>query len=211
EIVDVSVSEVEVTNTNNPDMKTGATYYYVYINGQMLVDTYEYNTLSVVSRETDETHNQSDVEGLYDIVWTKDGDTFNATPNTSGGNLKAMFDIRDGNNNENLHATVSEATSTSITVTGVSIEDINELNMPLKGQINTNNMLFSYDSFSFNTDEKGKITSITFNLVDSISLDKASGLVGKPFQVGDDVAYMGIPYYQNQMDMFVRSFCEKFN
>ena len=70
EIVDVEVREVDVKNSNNPDMYTGATYYYVYINGQQLVDTYEYNTLSVASRDKEENYNQSDIEGLYDIIWT---------------------------------------------------------------------------------------------------------------------------------------------
>ncbi|MBR1622527.1 MAG: flagellar hook-associated protein FlgK, partial [Pseudobutyrivibrio sp.] len=57
EIVDVKVQEVEVANSNYPDMQTGATYYYVYINGQQLVDTYEYNTLAVKSRNTEQMYN----------------------------------------------------------------------------------------------------------------------------------------------------------
>mgnify|MGYP002856566987 CR=1 FL=1 len=211
EIVDVKVQEVEVANSNYPDMQTGATYYYVYINGQQLVDTYEYNTLAVKSRDTEQMYNQSDIDGLYDIVWAKDGDRFNATPSSSGGQLKAMFECRDGNNNENLHATVTAATGSSITVGSLSITDINELNMPLKGQISTNNMRFSYDSFSFDTDEDGQITSITFNLTEVISTDISNALTGKSLQVGDDVDYMGIPYYQNQMNLFIRNFAEKFN
>ena len=211
EIVDVNVKEVEVANSNYPDMHTGATYYQVYINGQQLVDTYDYNTLSVVSRDTDQMYNQSDIDGLYDIVWSKDGDRFNATPSSNGGQLKAMFECRDGNNNENLHATVSSSTGNSITVNNLSITDINELNMPLTGQVTTNNLHFSYDGFTFDTDDQGKITSITFNLKEGISLDVSNSLVGKTFQVGDDVDYMGIPYYQNQMNLFLRNFTEKFN
>jgi len=212
-IVDVSVKETPVTNTNNPDMYTGATYYQVYINGQQLVDTYEYNRLTVVSREPDEMFNQSDIDGLYEIVWEEDGNKFNATPGTSGGELKAMFEVRDGNNNENLHANVQSATATSITVTNLSITDINEFNMPNKGQISTNNMLFSYQSFDFTTDSDGNVVSITFNLAteDAITADVAATLTGRSLQVGDDVDYMGIPYYQNQMNLFLRSFCQKFN
>ncbi len=212
-IVDVKAVETPVTNTNNPDMYTGATYFQVYINGQQLVDTYEYNRLKVVSRETDQMYNQSDIDGLYDIVWEEDGNAFNATPSSSGGELKAMFEVRDGNNNENLHATVSSATATSITVTNLSITDLNELNMPKCGQISTNNMLFSYQSFDFTTDAKGNVESITFNFddADAITSDVAIKLVGRSLQVGDDVDYMGIPYYQNQMNMFLRNFCQKFN
>ncbi len=212
EICDVKVQEVEVLNSNNPEMYTGATYYYVYINGQQLVDTYNYNTLAVKSRDTKEMYNQSDIDGLYDIVWAKDGDTFNATPSSSGGQLKAMFEVRDGNNKENLHATVDAATDTNhITVTGLSITDLNELNMPLQGRLITNNMYFSYNGFSVNTDNTGKITSISFDLVEPIRQDIAAALVGKSFMVGQEVDYMGVPYYQNQMNLFLRNFCEKFN
>lgn len=211
QMVEVSVKETEVLNTNNPDMKTGATYYTVYINGQMLVDTYEYNTLTVTSRDPDQAHNQTDIDGLYSIVWAKDGDRFNATPSTSGGSLKAMFEVRDGNNNENLHATVKASDANTITVTNLSITDINEFNMPLKGEISTNNMLFRYEGFTFNTDSQGAVTSITFNLTEPITNEVSQNLIGKSFQVGDDVDYMGIPYYQNQMNLFLRSFCEKFN
>ncbi|MBQ5426796.1 MAG: flagellar hook-associated protein FlgK, partial [Pseudobutyrivibrio sp.] len=92
EICDVSVKETEVLNSNDPDMYTGATYFMVYINGQQLVDTYEYNTLAVKSRATEQMYNQSDIDGLYDIVWAKDGDKFNAVPSSSGGQLKSMFE-----------------------------------------------------------------------------------------------------------------------
>ena len=210
-LVDVEVQEINVKNSNNPDMQTGATYYYVYINGQQLVDTYEYNTLAVKSREKEQKFNQSDIDGLYDIIWSKDGDKFNATPSSSGGELKAMFEVRDGNNNENLHATVTSATSDTITISNLSITDINELNMPLKGQLDTNNMKFSYNGFTFDTDENGSVTSITFTLTETISNNVADSLNNKSLQVGDDVDYMGIPYYQNQMNLFVRNFCEKFN
>ena len=211
EIVDVEVREVDVKNSNDPDMYTGATYFYVSINGQQLVNTYEYNTLSVASRSREEYYNQSDIEGLYDLVWTKDGDKFNATPSSNGGQLKAMFEVRDGNNNENLHARVSAATANTITVSDLSITDINELNMPLKGKIDTNNMNFNYNGFTFNTDADGKVASITFELTEPITVDVASGLIAKTFQIGDDIDYMGIPYYQNQMNLFVRNFCEQFN
>ena len=213
EIVDVSVKETEVVDTNNPDRYTGATYYTVYINDQLLVDTYEYNTLTVKSREPDEMYNQSDIDGLYEIVWSDDGNAFNATPSSSGGNLKAMFEVRDGNNNENMHATVSAATATSITIKNLSSTDITELNIPTKGRLNTNNMQFSYQSFDFDTDSDGNIVSITFSLdsADAMTNELATGLVGRSLQVGDDVDYMGIPYYQNQMNMFLRSFCQKFN
>ena len=210
-IVDVRVSEVAVKNSNHPDMQTGATYYTVYINDQLLVDTYEHNTLSVVARELEENHNQSDINGLYGIVWSEDGNKFNATPSSSGGSLKAMFEVRDGNNNENLHGVVTNSSPTTVTVSGLNLTTINELNMPTRGAIDVNSKDYTYNSFSWETNADGVITSITFNLNQTLSTEESQDLLGKAFQVGDDVDYMGIPYYQNQMNLFLRNFCEAFN
>ena len=50
-IVPVTVSEVPVTNSNDPDMQTGANYYTVKVNGETLVSTYDYETLTCTARE----------------------------------------------------------------------------------------------------------------------------------------------------------------
>ena len=211
QIVDVKVTESKVQNSNYPDMDTGATYFQVYINGQLLVDTYEHNTLEVVSRELDQNHNQSDIDGLYEIIWTQDGNKFNATPSGNGGELKAMFEVRDGNNNENLHGTVSSADATSITINYPTITDINELNMPTRGSLDVNNKEYTYSSFSYNTDEDGNIETVTFYLNQTLTVEEQGNVISKKLQVGDDVDYMGIPYYHNQMNLFLRNFCEAFN
>ena len=211
QIVDVKVTESKVQNSNYPDMDTGATYYQVYINGQILVDTYEHNTLDVVSRELDQNHNQSDIDGLYEIVWTKDGNKFNATPSGNGGELKAMFEVRDGNNNENLHGTVSNADATSITINKPTITNINELNMPTRGSIDVNNKEYTYNSFSYKTDANGNIETVTFYLNQTLTVEEQGNVISRKLQVGDDVDYMGIPYYHNQMNLFLRNFCEAFN
>ncbi len=216
EIVDVQVKEVDVKNTRYPDMHTGATYFQVYINGQILVDTYDYNTLNVISRNPEEKCNQSDIGGLYEIVWTKDGDRFNSTPSSMGGSLKAMFEMRDGNNNENLHANVLDATADTITVYNIDTLDenglnVNELNLPDKGQINTNNKRYTYNSFSYNTNKYGKIESVTFYLNEGLTLEDQGNLIDKKLEVGEAVDFMGIPYYQNQMNLFLRNFCKAFN
>ena len=210
-IVDVSANEKKVQNSNDPDMDTGATYYQVYINGQILVDTYEHNTLDVVSRELDQNYNQSDIDGLYGIVWSQDGNKFNATPSGNGGELKAMFEVRDGNNNENLHGVVGKTDSETITIDQPNISDITELNMPTRGAIDVNNKEYTYNSFSYNTDENGKITNITFYLNQVLTVEEQGNLISKKLQVGDDVDFMGIPYYHNQMNLFLRNFCEAFN
>lgn len=126
-IVPTKVEEKKVTNSNYEDQYTGATYYTVKINGQTLVDNYEYNALACKSR--DYKYNQSDVEGLYDLVWASTGASFDATATNMSGELRAMFEIRDGNNSENLTGRVTKTSSTSMTITGANITDVDKMNM----------------------------------------------------------------------------------
>lgn len=213
EYVSVDVDEFDVKNSNYPDMQTGATYFRLSINGQVLVDNYEFETLACKARDTDERYNQADVDGLYDIVWAEDGNKFDPCTTTSSGSLKSMFEVRDGNNAENLTGRVSATTSTSITITGNSIKEINELNLASSGAIWVNSTEYKYDSFKFVTDTNGTITSIEFTLDEDnyLTANEQGELDGKKLMVGSDVDFMGIPYYQNQMNLFLRNFCEKFN
>ena len=208
-IVPTKVEEKQVTNSNFEDQYTGATYYTVKINGQLLVDNYEYNALACVSR--DYKYNQSDVEGLYDLVWADTGANFDATATNMSGELRAMFEIRDGNNSENLTGRVTKTSSNSITITGVNVTDIDKMNMPASGVIWVNNKEYHYDSFECETDDQGNITSYTFDLTKPLTTDEQTKLANKKLVIGESVNFMGIPYYMNQMNTFLRSFCEAFN
>lgn len=208
-IVPTTVEEKEVKNSNFSDQYTGATYYTVKINGQLLVDNYEYNTLSCVSREY--KYNQSDIEGLYDIVWTETQASFDPTATNMSGELCAMFEIRDGNNGENLTGRVTSSSSNTITITNPSTTDIDEMNLPDEGTIWVNNTEYHYEGFSCETDENGNIISYTFNLTKPLTTDEQAGIQNKKLVIGDTVDFMGIPYYMNQMNTFLRSFCEAFN
>lgn len=210
QIVPVEVIESEVTNSNHPEMKTGATYFSVKINGNYLVDNSEFNTLKCVAREKEYTYNQLDIDGLYDIEWTKGG-RFNVTGANMSGSLKAMFEVRDGNNAESLTGTCTEATSSSITLNKVSIQDIDYMNMPDKGYIFLNSTQYAYNSFEVETDDAGNIVSYKFNLDRALDSEQISKVTGKTGVVGSSLDYMGIPYYQNQMTTFLRSFCRAFN
>lgn len=209
EIVPVTAEEREVTNSNFPDMKTGATYYTVKINGQMLVDNYEYNSLDCKIRE--ERYNQSDVDGLYDVVWKDSNATFDATASVMSGSLKAMFEVRDGNNNDNLTGRVTSTSSNTMTITNPSITDVNKMNMPEEGVIMVNSTQYKYSSFECTTDKDGNISSYTFVLDKPLTTDERGKISGKQLMVGDSVDYMGIPYYMNQMNEFLRSFTKAFN
>ena len=89
EIVDVEVKETKLQDTNNPDRKTGGSRFIVKIaGGQVLVDNFEYNGLKCVSRTDDQKVNQSDVDGLYDVVWDDGNNSkFNLYGGAMGGAL----------------------------------------------------------------------------------------------------------------------------
>lgn len=208
-IVPVEVSEVPVSNSNFPDMQTGANYYTVKINGQKFVDTYEYNALTCVARE--DLVNQSDKEGLYDVYWADTGNRFNAGANSSSGSLKAMFDIRDGNNSENFSGKVTSLTSNTLTITNASITSIEAMTMPQEGVLRIDGRDYSYDGFSYKLDADGNVTEYTFKLKETLSGDQMAKLDGEKAEIGTSIDAMGIPYYMAQMNEFLRAFAFAFN
>lgn len=209
EIVPTEVSEVPVINTHNPETPTGANYYTVIIGGQVLVDTEEYESLTCVAREN--KVNQSDIEGLYDIVWSKTGNTFAAGANSMSGSLKALFDIRDGNNGENFTGSAKVVDSRHIQVVSPSITAMEAMSMPEEGLLTIYGKNYKYTGFTFETDAEGNITSYTFELEDAMSQQDRLKVDGMKVSIGSSVASMGIPYYMAQMNQFLRSFCSKFN
>lgn len=74
-----------------------------------------------------------------------------------------------------------------------------------------NSTRYTYSSFRCETDKEGNITSYTFVLDKALSLDERDMISGKQLMVGDDVDFMGIPYYMEQMNEFLRSFTKAFN
>ena len=209
-IVTVDTSEAKVVNSNYPDMQTGATSFTVKIDGQILVKDNDYFEMECVTRK--EPYNQSDVDGLYDVQWKNTQAKINFQSYSLSGSLKALFMVRDGNDEENLKGILDASSSTSqIVMSSPSITDINSMNLPPAGQITINNANYNYDSITFTTDENGNVRSYTFNLshaIDQAQITKASG---QRIYVGETVNYKGIPYYQNQMNSFVRNFAKAMN
>lgn len=212
-IVPTEISEVPVKNSNYPDMQIGSNYYTVKIGGQLLVRTDEYTPLECVVRE--EKVNQSDIDGLYDIRWSDTGNRFVAGSDSMSGTLKALFDIRDGNNAENFTGAVAAAGGNQITVTDPSITSIEAMNMPESGLLTINGRDYAYTDFTFEyeRDAEGNctITSYKFTLKESLSAEDVSKVRGNPVSIGTAVDSMGIPYYMAQMNMFLRSFTKFFN
>lgn len=208
-IVPTEVSEVPVTNSKHPDMQTGANYYTVKINGQKFVDTYEYSELTCVARKN--PINQSDREGMYEIVWADTGNSFKAGSNSSSGSLKALFDIRDGNNSENFSGTITGVTAGTITISNPSITNVNAMTMPAEGVFTIDGKNYNYTDFTFTTDADGNVKEYTFTLENQLSSDQQAKIDGKQASIGESIDAMGVPYYLAQMNEFLRNFAGSFN
>ena len=208
-MVAVDVKETKVVNSKYPDMYTGATSYTVKINGLELVSDGQYRQLECEARKYKD--NQNDAEGLYDIKWEKTGNTFKAGASSMSGSLKALFDIRDGNNGENFRGVANVIDSTHVKITNPSISSIEAVTMPETGVLTIYGKDYSYKDFSFETDADGKIISYTFELKDALSTQDRLKVDGMQASIGSSVDTMGVPYYMSQMNQFLRSFCSLFN
>ena len=208
-IVPVTATESPVTNSNYPDMYTGGTNYIVKIDGQTLVNNYEYTTLKCVSRENQVW--QTGAEGLYDIVWADTGMNFNMNADSMDGSLKALFDIRDGNNEENFQGKITSATSSTITIKPSTMNTIETMSMASEGVITIKNKEYYYNGFTAEVDENGKILSYTVEIEANLDANEINNMRGGYAEIGDKIDAMGIPYYMSQMSEFLRSFSERFN
>jgi len=212
-IVSVSTDEYEIRNTYGENL--GGTNFTVFINGQLIVDGNDYRQLECISAEM--KNHQTDAEGLYDIYWTDTKTTFSATSGISSGTLKALFDLRDGNNNESMRGSVKEVHKNNkglydaITLATPSNADINALNIPAEGTVKVNNKEMKYTSWEAVLNDKGEIETIKFQLAETISPVDAAVMPGRVIDVGERVDSMGIPYYQQQINEFLRNFTEMFN
>lgn len=209
ELVPVEVVETQVKNSNYPNMYTGATDYVLKINGKTLVNNFDYKTLKCVAR--DEKVNQSDVEGLYDIYWADSNIPYNAASKASDGRLRALFEIRDGNNAEGFSGKVQDVTAGTggdvVTLKNPSITDVNYMTMPTEGILTMNNTQYRYTGFTY--DEATK--TYQFQLDTTLSVEEKSKVMGKNAAIGENIDAMGIPYYQAQANAFLREFAKQFN
>lgn len=209
EIVPITVEETPVTNSNYPDMYLGGTNYVVKLDGETIVNTYEYRSLSCVSRENKVY--QTDVDGLYDIVWDDTGMNFNAVAKSMTGSLSALFEIRDGNNAENFQGTITKANPLSVVIKPSTMDTVESMTMASEGIIILQNKECRYTGFSAEVDENGKIISYKFDLEEGLDAAEMNGMLGKQAKIGTTIDAMGIPYYMGQMSEFLRSFSERFN
>ena len=219
QIVDVEVKETKIADLNNPDRNTGGSRFTVKIaGGQVLVDNFEYNGLKCVSRTDDQKVNQTDVDGLYDVVWDDGTNSkFNLYGGAIGGALKGLIDLRDGNNGESFSGVIvpNGVDNTNHTVT-VKVDkhylkDLNKCNLSDSGGvIKLGNKEDYYDSWTYSVsyDYGEPEYTYTFQMSDTATINAAEGSTAS---VGKSVAYQGVPYYMAQMNEWIRTFSQKFN
>lgn len=223
-IVDIEVKETKVIDASNPERETGATRLIVNIAGQQqLLDDYSYRKLVCVAREANETVNQSDMTGLYDIKWApsnfKDGDdtskldVFSLQNKLIGGELQGLIDMRDGNNSFYFNGEVIDSikdkntglTSCTIKVTDSNLMDMSKCTLPQAGKIEVASKIYSYEDWQYDGGD-----TYTFILT-AESTKSTTPPKERTATVGADFSYQGIPYYMQQMNEWVRRFSEKVN
>lgn len=147
--VNTSVIEKEIGN--------GATDFKVYINGQNLVDMYNYNALVLKTRENGNRRNASDIDGLYDIEWDNSLD-FNQYSDSLTGSLKAAIDIRDGCNEAYEVLSLAKADGTFLLDAEgnpVDVQDLTEAEYNDYLAQGYSKKMTSYASPRFNSSYKG--------------------------------------------------------
>ena len=151
---------------------------------------------------------QCDVDGLYDVYWDN-GEKLNAESATLKGTLKALFEVRDGNNEENLQGYAEEVDdgATEVTIINTNINNLKDLNIPPEGKITIGNGEYVYTSFTVTANEDGTY-SYTFQLKDEARRQYPEGT---KVSIGTTMDYKGIPYYHAQLNEFIRVFAQEFN
>lgn len=236
-IVDIETSEFPITDTYNPERETGGNRFVVKMaGGQTLVDTNDYNTLTCIARTNREKVNQSDAEGLYDVYWISDlrtgtiGEQFNLYNPLLGGELQGLVEMRDGNNGEYFNGTVVSVADAGIGAAGTDMEghqlktvtievddayltDLNKSSMSdFGGKITINNTVYYYTDWTYKYDATTGKTTYDLTIDETKSgVQIGQQAVDKDAAIGKDLKYQGIPYYQQQMNEWLRVFAQGFN
>lgn len=200
QICDISIKE----NIVGDDV--GITSFTVKIDGMTLVDTYNCNQLIVTPQK--HLTNQTDVDSMFDISWSN-GQSFDFRSSTLGGTLSALYEMRDGNNNEAFKGIVDAAEGdTTVTVRSTNVNDVSKLNIPQTGVIRVGVHEYHYTGFQVTEDEDGNYV-YEFELAEDEEV--LSYAEEETAMIGRDINYKGIPYYMAQINEFIRTFSREFN
>ena len=238
-IVDITVEEHPITDSNDPDRETGGNRFLVKIaGGQTLIETNEYRTLACIARTNKEKVHQSDAEGLYDLYWVSDirtgtiGDQFNLYNPLLGGELQGLVEMRDGNNGEYFNGFVTDVSAqdkdgnalvdpeeghslkrVTIEVDDSYLMDLNKCTMSDNGgKINIGNTIYYFTEWTYNYDKDTGKTTYDL-IIDETKSEVAIGTekVNREAAISANIRYQGIPYYQQQMNEWIRVFAQGFN
>lgn len=211
-LVDVKTQEFPILDQEgNP---TAAHRFVVKIaGGQTLVDMDQYRTLNCVARKEEEKVNQTDVDGLYDIMWN-DGVEFSLYNASMGGELRGLIEMRDGNNGEYFKGTATNvafhksiSTVTNKT-TEAHLQSMTKCNLSdTGGVINIGNQLYYYTGWKYNGN--GEYTFTIDNEKSDMPLTQEK--TWTDVSIGGAIDYQGVPYYLKQMNEWVRDFTKKVN
>ena len=211
-VVDVQTQELPILDEQGNE--TAAHRYMVKIaGGQTLVDMDDYRTLICVARSDEEKVNQTDVDGLYDIMWSN-GMEFSLYNASMGGELRGLIEMRDGNNGEYFKGQATgvsfynSISTVTIKTTESHLQNITKCNLSdTGGVINIGNQLYYYTQWSYGGN--GEYTFVIDNKKSDTPLTAAK--TWSEVSIGGEVNYQGVPYYLKQMNEWVRDFAKKVN
>jgi len=217
-VVDVKCEERPITSRDGSEANINE-YTVMIAGGQTLVSGNDYRQLDCVPRASWQKANQNDVDGLYDVCWKDTGMELGIGAQNVRGELKGLYEMRDGNNDEAFHGTIQSVDGINRTVTVKTtadyLTDISKSTLPLTdGQITLSGERFYYDSFTMEVDEETGAAYYTFKIAEETSKNPTmvpSSYAGKSAKIGDQVDYQGIPYYLEQMNEWVRDYAYHFN
>ena len=211
-LVDVKTQEFPILDQEgNP---TAAHRFVVKIaGGQTLVDMDQYRTLNCVARKEEEKVNQTDVDGLYDIMWN-DGVELSLYNASMGGELRGLIEMRDGNNGEYFKGTATNVafhksiSTVTIKTTEAHLQSMTKCNLSdTGGVINIGNQLYYYTGWKYNGN--GEYTFTIDNEKSDMPLTQEK--TWTDVSIGGAIDYQGVPYYLKQMNEWVRDFTKKVN
>ena len=177
------------------------------------VDMDQYRTLNCVARKEEEKVNQTDVDGLYDIMWN-DGVEFSLYNASMGGELRGLIEMRDGNNGEYFKGTATNVafhksiSTVTIKTTEAHLQSMTKCNLSdTGGVINIGNQLYYYTGWKYNGN--GEYTFTIDNEKSDMPLTQEK--TWTDVSIGGAIDYQGVPYYLKQMNEWVRDFTKKVN
>ena len=91
EIVNSSLVQEKKLSCEREGIEAGRSFPDIYFRQKSA------ENISPIMIPRTENMSQSDVDGLYDVYW-ENGERLNAESATLTGTLKALFEVRDGNN-----------------------------------------------------------------------------------------------------------------